>query len=438
MDSQKFCLKWDGFQGSVTSVFDHLRADSELVDVTLCCEGQRVRAHRMMLSACSPYFRELFKDLSCQQLVIFLKDTSAADLTAIVEFMYKGKVNVSQGQLASFIKTAEMLQVQGLSGGDDKDPPPSPAPPPPPPPEPARAWSQQQPQSPAALRRATDTASPSEPRLKRRRSDLPPPPPIEKKPPTPQPQPQAPQPGPAAAVGTPAAGQVGVQPPPEEETARDQPAGMFEGAVKVEKFDVDLTLDDDEDTTGAGDELEAALGNVAQYEGYDPGSDQSLSADGHMFGAGGSGEGSMGGAAGGPYTPGTSQRAGEDGSQDRPRHICPVCGAGYINRNHMVSHMRQHQGETTCPFCGKEFTLKYNMRRHILTAHKLSHEEVNRLTKTRMSSSSVSSGWMNVTPGVARGSEGERGEFSGVVEEIGGADVGKPGEGGSSGGMGGV
>ena len=61
MDSQKFCLKWDGFQGSVTSVFDHLRMDSELVDVTLCCEGQRVRAHRMMLSACSPYFRELFK-----------------------------------------------------------------------------------------------------------------------------------------------------------------------------------------------------------------------------------------------------------------------------------------------------------------------------------------------------------------------------------------
>ena len=60
------------------------------------------------------------QDLTCQQLVIFLKDTSASDLTAIVEFMYKGSVNVAQSQLASFIKTAEMLQVQGLSGGDDK------------------------------------------------------------------------------------------------------------------------------------------------------------------------------------------------------------------------------------------------------------------------------------------------------------------------------
>ncbi|KAF0288526.1 Broad-complex core protein isoform 6 [Amphibalanus amphitrite] len=122
MDSQKFCLKWDGFQSSVTSVFDHLRRDGELVDITLCCEGQRVKAHRMMLSACSPYFRDLLKDNPCQQMVFFLKDTSAEDLSAIIEFMYKGSVNVSQTQLASFIRTAEMLQIKGLSGDEEKTP----------------------------------------------------------------------------------------------------------------------------------------------------------------------------------------------------------------------------------------------------------------------------------------------------------------------------
>ena len=61
MDGQKFCLKWDGFQSSVTSLFDSLRQVEELVDVTLCCEGHQVHAHRMMLSACSPYFRDLLK-----------------------------------------------------------------------------------------------------------------------------------------------------------------------------------------------------------------------------------------------------------------------------------------------------------------------------------------------------------------------------------------
>ncbi|XP_043226478.1 broad-complex core protein isoforms 1/2/3/4/5-like [Amphibalanus amphitrite] len=63
MDFQKFCLKWEstGFQGGVTSVFDQLHSGGELLDVTLCCEGQHVRAHRGMLSACSPYLRELLK-----------------------------------------------------------------------------------------------------------------------------------------------------------------------------------------------------------------------------------------------------------------------------------------------------------------------------------------------------------------------------------------
>ena len=53
-------------------------------------------------------------------MVLFLKDTSAADLNAVIEFIYKGSVNVAQSQLASFIKTAEMLQIRGLSGDEEK------------------------------------------------------------------------------------------------------------------------------------------------------------------------------------------------------------------------------------------------------------------------------------------------------------------------------
>ena len=62
--------------------------------------------------------------------MFFLKDSSYADLEAVVEFVYKGEVNVAQSQLASFIKTAEMLQVQGLSGGDGGPAPQTPVSPP--------------------------------------------------------------------------------------------------------------------------------------------------------------------------------------------------------------------------------------------------------------------------------------------------------------------
>lgn len=38
-----------------------LREQEEFVDVTLACEGQQVAAHKVVLSACSPYFRSLLK-----------------------------------------------------------------------------------------------------------------------------------------------------------------------------------------------------------------------------------------------------------------------------------------------------------------------------------------------------------------------------------------
>ena len=54
---QQFCLKWNNHRSTLFSVFDTLLEEESLVDVTLSAEGQFLRAHRVILSACSPYFR---------------------------------------------------------------------------------------------------------------------------------------------------------------------------------------------------------------------------------------------------------------------------------------------------------------------------------------------------------------------------------------------
>ena len=69
-----------------------------------------------------------------------------ADLAAVVEFVYKGEVNVTQSQLASFLKTAEMLQVRGLAGDDDAPSPQS-----------AQTGTQQQQLKQASVGRITQT-----------------------------------------------------------------------------------------------------------------------------------------------------------------------------------------------------------------------------------------------------------------------------------------
>ena len=137
-DQQQFCLRWNDFQSNMVNSFKHLRDEKSFTDVTLACEGQTCKAHKMVLSACSPYFKSLLEvrcllntigepvtDFVCifvdlqenpsKHPIIILKDVPFAHLQAILEFMYAGEVNVAQDQLPAFLKTAERLKVKGLA-----------------------------------------------------------------------------------------------------------------------------------------------------------------------------------------------------------------------------------------------------------------------------------------------------------------------------------
>lgn len=53
--SQQFCLRWNNHQRTLISVFDSLLESGTLVDCTLAAEGRYLKAHKVVLSACSPY-----------------------------------------------------------------------------------------------------------------------------------------------------------------------------------------------------------------------------------------------------------------------------------------------------------------------------------------------------------------------------------------------
>lgn len=128
-DSEHFSLRWNNFHSNLSTGFHAMLEEVDLVDVTLAAEGQFVQAHKIVLSVCSPYFKQLFKVNPCKHPIVILKDVSHKELVAILQFMYQGEVNVRQEELAAFLKTAEMLQIKGLTGSDS---PPSESPPPPP------------------------------------------------------------------------------------------------------------------------------------------------------------------------------------------------------------------------------------------------------------------------------------------------------------------
>ncbi|XP_058823600.1 longitudinals lacking protein, isoforms H/M/V-like isoform X2 [Topomyia yanbarensis] len=124
MSAQQFSLRWNNYTNYITGAFDSLRYEEDLVDVTLCCEGRKIRAHKILLSACSAYFKEIFKENPCQHPVIIFKNVKYTDLMSIVEFMYQGEVSVVQESLPSFLHTAELLSIRGLTdnSGDTRQP----------------------------------------------------------------------------------------------------------------------------------------------------------------------------------------------------------------------------------------------------------------------------------------------------------------------------
>ncbi|CAH2107319.1 unnamed protein product [Euphydryas editha] len=119
--ADQFCLRWNNFQTNIVSALDSLKCSEDLVDVTLTCEGRNIKAHKVILSACSPYFRNVFKENPCQHPVIILKDVSADDILSLLSYMYQGEVFIEESKLSSFLHTAALLQVKGLTGATQQN-----------------------------------------------------------------------------------------------------------------------------------------------------------------------------------------------------------------------------------------------------------------------------------------------------------------------------
>lgn len=118
---QQFCLRWNNYQSNLTSVFDQLLQNESFVDVTLVCDGHSIKAHKIVLSACSPYFQDLFFENPCKHPVIIMLDIKWPVLKAAVDFMYKGEINVSQDQISPLLRVAEMLKIRGLADVNGND-----------------------------------------------------------------------------------------------------------------------------------------------------------------------------------------------------------------------------------------------------------------------------------------------------------------------------
>jgi len=119
--NEHFCLRWNDFESNISRAFQAIREEKDFFDVTIACEDEQVQAHKVILSACSPFFKKILRKNPHQNPLLFLKGVKYAEIVSILNFMYHGEVNVTQDDLNGFLAVAEELKVKGLTQNDQNN-----------------------------------------------------------------------------------------------------------------------------------------------------------------------------------------------------------------------------------------------------------------------------------------------------------------------------
>jgi len=346
--AEKFCLRWNDFESNISVAFRELREDKDFFDVTLACDDDQIQAHKVILSACSPFFRSVLRKNPHQHPLLYLKGVKYADLLAVLNFMYHGEVNVAQEELNSFLAVAEDLRVKGLTQNN----------------------------SSSSETKSSSNPPPSKPRPRE------PPERIDTGPPR-----KRPRPPPPPAHHAPSSSQdnnrqsfhanndddddiqevVPVKSEPVSHTETNNTVAM---APPEEPYDAG---------PGHGAVVDPGADNSSMYGGDDYGdygqygSEADGSFDGSMMDASMAGSASADGNKG-DVSNLMSRIENEVGGSLRAAWLCSICQKSYVSKVHMEDHIRgSHFGlgaHFPCKLCGKNFSSRNSRSGHVSKHHR--------------------------------------------------------------------
>lgn len=135
-----YMFGWNDHANNIKISISDLLQTKELVDVTLVADGYVFNAHRLVLAAISPHFRQMFTLVPANQqafgmrhfiwdfsnkifalspqnillFTVFMKDVTKQALEDLITFIYCGEVKVSEECFEDFLNTAKALRIRGL------------------------------------------------------------------------------------------------------------------------------------------------------------------------------------------------------------------------------------------------------------------------------------------------------------------------------------
>ena len=123
MTTEKFCLKWNDFTTNVLNSVSRLRNETKMFDVTLMGNDQKpVSAHKLVLSACSEFFKNIFSDISGNNnLILYLDGVDTHGIHLMLDYIYQGEVQIYQEHLDGFLEMAKKFKLDGLLASENEE-----------------------------------------------------------------------------------------------------------------------------------------------------------------------------------------------------------------------------------------------------------------------------------------------------------------------------
>jgi len=120
-NTEQLLLQHSDFSAQYCAGFNELRKANELFDVTLGTEDEVIDAHKVLLSANSPFFRKIIaKTKNREHPFIYLKGIKTEHLKIALDFIYNGEALIPTPELDKFLAMAQELEINGLAEDEVK------------------------------------------------------------------------------------------------------------------------------------------------------------------------------------------------------------------------------------------------------------------------------------------------------------------------------
>ena len=131
MHPEKYSLTWHTYSNHLRDMMKDMMKD-DFADVTLVSEDKKhIRAHKNVLGACSPVFKDIMKLDQSANPIIYLRGIKFSELESIMQFIYLGEARFSEERMNEFLSLGRSLEIKELCNkvktetNSDNEPSPS-------------------------------------------------------------------------------------------------------------------------------------------------------------------------------------------------------------------------------------------------------------------------------------------------------------------------